>query len=132
MSEIKEYKIPFSLAPKYNKECNELFFYFPSSLISDIRFKDYYLSNRGKPTTNYKSIHFIMNNKELNEEEIQNYILSDPENEIVIFYKDKRELFESHYYIKVVLNNPIDRQYNFPEIFFSSVIRTSDEIKLLI
>ena len=38
--------------------------------------------NNGKPTTNFKSIHFIMNNKELNEEEIQNYILSDPNNEI--------------------------------------------------
>ncbi len=132
MSEIKEYKIPFSLAPKYNRECNELFFYFPSSLISDITFKNYYISNHGKPTTNYKSIHFIMNNKELNEEEIQNYTLSDPENEIIIFYQDKEELFKMHYHIKVVLHNPIDPMFNFPEIFFSSVIRTSDEIKLLI
>ena len=82
----KEYKIPFSLAPKYKKEYNELFFFFPPSLISEISFKNYYISNHGKPTTNYKSIHFIMNNKELNEEEIQNYTLSDPENEIIILY----------------------------------------------
>ena len=127
MSEIKEYKIPFSLAPKYDNECKELLFYFPSSLISEIIFKNYYISNHGKPTTNYKSIHFFMNNKELNEEEIQNYILSDPENEIMTFYQDKRELFQMHYYIKVVLHNPIDPMFNFPEIFFSSVIRTSDE-----
>ncbi len=40
-----------------------------------------FISNNGKPTTNYKSMHFIMNNKEWNEEEIQNYILSDPNNE---------------------------------------------------
>jgi len=129
---MSEYKIPFCLAPKYNKECNELYFYFPlCSFLTDISFKNYYISNNGKPTTNYKSIHFIMNNKELNEEEIQNYILSDPENEIVLFYKDKRELFESHYYIKVVLNNPIDREYNFPEIFFSHVIKTDREINFL-
>ena len=85
----KKYNIPFSIAPRYNKECNELLFYFPlTSFMTDITLKDYYISNHNKPTTNYKSIHFIMNNKELNEEEIQNYIISDPENEIVIFYQD--------------------------------------------
>ncbi len=31
-----------------------------------------------------------MNNKELNEEEIPNYILSDPSNEIMTFYQDKK------------------------------------------
>ena len=127
-----EYNLPFVLAPKFNKECNELYFYFPlSSFMTDITFKDYYISNRGKPTTNYKSIHFIMNNKELNEEEIQNYILSDPENEIVIFYKDKRELFESHYYIKVVLNNPIDREFNFPVLNLLHIIKSKNIINFL-
>ena len=60
-----EYNIPFVLAPKFNKECNELLFHFTlTSFMTDITFKDYYISNRGKPTTNYKSIHFIMNYKE--------------------------------------------------------------------
>jgi hypothetical protein len=88
-TEIKRNSIPFSLAPKYNNECNELLYYFPSTLISVITIKNYFISNHGKPTTNYKSIHFIMNNKELNEEEIQIYILSDPNNEISDLYKDK-------------------------------------------
>jgi hypothetical protein len=77
-----ECNIPYILAPKYNKECNELLFYFPSSLIPEITFKNYFISNHGKPTTNYKSIHFIINNEELTEEDVQNYILSDPNNEI--------------------------------------------------
>jgi hypothetical protein len=99
--------------------------------MTDITFKDYFISNHNKPTTNYKSIHFIMNNKELNEEEIQNYIISDPKNEIVIFYQDKKELFESHYFIKVVLNNPIDREYNFPELNLLHIIKSNNEINFL-
>ncbi len=55
--------MPYILKPKCNKECNELLFYFPSSLIPEITFKNYYISNHGKSTTNYKSIHFIINNK---------------------------------------------------------------------
>ena len=115
---IKEYNIPYILAPKYNKECNELLFYFPSSLLPEIIFENYYISNHGKPTTNYKSIHFIINNKELTEEEVRNYILSDPNNEIFKFYQYKGELFNMHYHIKVVLHNPIDPMFNFPEFFF--------------
>jgi hypothetical protein len=34
-----------------------------------------------------------MNGKELNEEEIQTFILSDPNNEIINLYQDKKELF---------------------------------------
>ena len=45
-TEIKENNIPFSLAPKYNKECNELLFYFPSTLISVITFKIIYFKRR--------------------------------------------------------------------------------------
>jgi hypothetical protein len=51
-TEIKEYNIPFSLAPRYNKECNELFYYFPTTAIHEIKFKNYFISNHGKPTTN--------------------------------------------------------------------------------
>ena len=106
-------------------------FYFPSSLIPEIPFKNYYISNHGKPTTNYKSIHFIINNKELAEEEVQNYILSDPNNEIFKFYQYKGELFKIHYHLKVVLHNPIDPIFNFPELLFSRVIRTNHEINFL-
>ena len=93
--------------------------------------KNYFIINRGKPTTNYKSIPFVMNGKELNDEEIQNYILSDPNNEIINLYQDKIELFRMHYYIKVVLNNAIDPRFNCPEIFLSRVIRKNKEIKFL-
>jgi hypothetical protein len=54
-----------------------------------------------------------MNNKELNEEAIQNYILSDPNNEIMNLYQDKTELFRIYYYIKVVLNNVIIQSLTF-------------------
>ncbi len=92
-TELKEYDIPFSLAPRYDKEFTEWLFYFPSTYISEIKFKNYFILNHGKSTTNYKSIHFIMNGKELNEEEIQTFILSDPNNEIINLYQDKKELF---------------------------------------
>ena len=61
----KKYYIPFSIAPRYKKECNELLCYIPfTTFMTDITFKDYFISNHNKPTTNYKSIHFIMNYKE--------------------------------------------------------------------
>ena len=79
----KQYYIPFSIIPRYNKECNELLFYIPlASFMTDITFKDYFISNHNKPTTNNKSILFIMNNKELNQEEIQNCIISDPKKKL--------------------------------------------------
>ena len=76
---------PFTTVPLYNKECNELIFFLPGSSLSEIKFKNYYLSNNGKPTTNYKSIHFIINGKELNDEEIQTISLSDSNNEFFLF-----------------------------------------------
>ncbi len=131
-AEIKEHNTFFGLAPKYNKECSELLFYFPSTLISGITFINYFISNHGKPTTNYKSIHFTMNKKELNGQEIKNYIVSDPNNEIMNLCQNEKELFNKHNYIRVVLNNPIDRIFNFPETFLSHVIKTSKEIKHLL
>jgi hypothetical protein len=83
MMSKKIYYIPFSIVPRYNTECNELLFYIPlASFMIDITFKDFLISNHNKPTTNYESIDFIMNNKELNEKEKQNYIISDPKNEL--------------------------------------------------
>ncbi len=69
-TEIKECNVPIILEPQFNYDCSELIFFLPGSLLLDIRFKNYFLLNNGKPTTNYKSIHFIINGKELNEEEI--------------------------------------------------------------
>ncbi len=54
-----------------------------------------------------------MNGKELYEEEIQIFILSDPNNEIINLYQDKKEWFRMHYHIRVVLNNPMDPKINF-------------------
>ena len=52
-AEIKEHDTPFIIVPLYNKECTELIFFLPCSSLSEIKFKNYYLSNNGKPTTNY-------------------------------------------------------------------------------
>ncbi len=68
---MKEYDNPFSPVPKYNKECNELLFHFPCTSTTEIKFQNYFISNNRKPTTNYKSVHFVMNGKEFTEEEIQ-------------------------------------------------------------
>ena len=86
-TEIKEHNTPFIIVPLYSKECNELIFFLPGSSLSEIKFKNYYLSNYGKPRANYKSIHFIINGKELNDEEIQTVSLSDSNNEIFYLYK---------------------------------------------
>ncbi len=72
-----------------------------------------------------------MNIKELNEEEVQNYISSDPKNEWMNFYQEKKELFNTHFYIKVVLNNAIDSTFNLPEMFLYHAIKTSKDIKIL-
>jgi hypothetical protein len=69
---MKEYYVPYTLLPQYNKERTELFFYFPCVYLNEIKFGNYYISNNRAPTTNYKSIHFIMGGKELTEKEIQN------------------------------------------------------------
>ena len=69
-SEMKEYNIPFIIVPEYNHDCTELISILPGSSLSEIKFKNHYLSNNGKPTTNYTSIHFIINGKESNDEEI--------------------------------------------------------------
>ncbi len=47
------------------------------------------------------------------------------------FYQDKNELHNTHYYIRVVLNNSIDPMFNLPEIFLSHVLKTNKENKFL-
>ena len=56
-TEMKEYNIPLKLKPEYNHDCTELIFFICSP--SEIKFKNYFLSNSGKSTTNYKSIHLL-------------------------------------------------------------------------
>ncbi len=72
-----------------------IIFYFPCICLTEIKFENYYISNNRKPTTNYKSIHFIMGGKESTEEEIKNYTLTDPNNEIINSYKIIR-IFSEH------------------------------------
>ena len=86
-SELKELNVPIILKPKFNYDCSELIFFLPGSLLIDIRFKNYFLSNNEKPTPNYKSIHFIINGKELNEEEIQNFSFEDINSELFFYTK---------------------------------------------
>ncbi len=54
---------------------------------SKLQFNNNFLLNYGIPTINYKSIHFVMDGKELNEEEIQNSF-TDANNEISILYQN--------------------------------------------
>ena len=130
MLKSQEYYVPYTLAPQYNKECTELYFYFPCIFLSEIKFENYHISNNRKPTTNYKSIHFIMGGKELTEEEIKNYTL-DPNNEIINSYKNNKDLFRAHYYIKVVLNGPVDTCINCIELILTDVIKSDKEMTFL-
>ena len=130
-TELKEHNVPIILKPKFNYDCSELMFFLPGSLLIDIRFKNYFLSNNEKPTTNYKSIHFIINGKELNEEEIQNFSFEDINSDLFFLYKNNKEIFNIYNHIKVVLNHPINQDFNFPRLILTRVIQTKQEIKYL-
>ena len=130
-TELKEHNVPIILKPKFNYDCSELIFFLPGSLLIDIRFKNYFLSNNEKPTTNYKSIHFIINGKELNEEEIQNFSLCDENNGVFNLWKTQREVFNIYYHVKVILNHPINQDFNFPRLNLTRVIQTKQERKYL-
>jgi hypothetical protein len=84
---MKEYYVPCTLLPQYNRESTELYFYIHCLYLGEIKFEKYYISNNKTPTTNYKSIHFIMGGKELKKE----VTLKDPKNEIMI--RDKYRVF---------------------------------------
>jgi hypothetical protein len=48
--------------PEYNQDCTEL-----KDLTSHSYYQKLNLKNNGKPTTNIKSIHFVINRKEFNQ-----------------------------------------------------------------
>ena len=72
-----------------------------------------------------------MGGKELTEEEIKNYTLTDPNNEIINSYKNNKDLFRAHYYVKVVLNGPVDTCINYTELILTDVIKSEKEMIFL-
>ena len=134
MSENKNHQeVPIKIKPQFNGYCDysEIIFFLPGSILPEIKFKNYFISNNGKITTNYKSIHFIINGKELNEEEIQNFSLSDDTNGVYNLWKTQKEIFNIYYHVKVILNHPINQDFNFPRLSLTRVIQTTQEIKYL-
>ena len=131
ISEIKEYETPFIITPLYNKDCTELIFLLPGHSISEIKFKNYFLTNNGKITSNYESIHFIINGKELNEDEVQKFILRDETCELFYLHKNNKDIFNMYYHIKVILNHQINPSYNSQQLILTRVIQTNQEIKYL-
>ncbi len=88
MSQNKNHcDVPIIIKPQFNCDYSEIIFFLPGSILSEIKFKNYFISNNGKITTNYKSIHFIINGKELNEEEIQNFSFEDINSELFFYTK---------------------------------------------
>ncbi len=128
---MKKYYIPYTLRPNYNRECTKLYFFFPCMYLGETKFKNYFISNNRTPTTNYKSIHFIMRGKELKEEEIQKYTLKDPKNKIINLYKDNRDLLNTYYHVRVVLNKTIDQRFNCIELVSTDVIKTDKKVEFL-
>ena len=131
---INHQEVPNKIKPQFNGYCDysEIIFFLPGSILPEIKFKNYFISNNGKITTNYKSIHFIINGKELNEEEIQNFSFEDINSELYFLYKSNQEIFNMYNHIKVVLNHPISRNsFNSPRLFLTRVIKTTQEIKYL-
>ncbi len=45
---MKEYYVLYTLLPQYNKECTDLYFYFPCIYLGEIKFKNYYISNNAR------------------------------------------------------------------------------------
>jgi hypothetical protein len=45
---MKEYHVPYTLLPQYNKECTELYFYFPFIYLGETKFE-----NRNRNTNIY-------------------------------------------------------------------------------
>ncbi len=80
--------------------------------LNEIKFENYSFQNNRTPTTNYKSIHFIIGGKELKEKEIQNFTLKDPNNEILNLNNGNKDLTKTQYHVRVVLNYPIDPMFN--------------------
>ena len=111
--------VPIIIKPQFNYDYSEIIFFLPGSILSEIKFKNYFISNNGKITTNYKSIHFIINGKELNEEEIQNFSFEDMNNDLYFSYKSNKDIFNIYNHIKVVLNHPIHERFNFPRLILS-------------
>ena len=130
---INHQEVPIKIKPQFNGYCDysEIIFFLPGEILPEIKFKNFFLSNNGKPTTNYKSIHFIINGKELNEEEIQNFSLCDETNGVYNLWKTQREIFNIYYHVKVILNHPINPDFNFPRLNLTRVIQTKQEIKYL-
>jgi hypothetical protein len=95
---------------------NRIIFLFPYVSLNEMKFENYYISNNRTPTSNYKSIHFIIGGKELTEDEIQNFTLKDPNNEILNLYYGNRDLTKTQYHVRVVLNKPSDPRFNFTEL----------------
>ena len=62
--------------------------FLPGSSLSEIKFKNYYLSNNEKPTTYFESIYFKINGKEFYDEEIQKILLRYTNNEFFYLYKE--------------------------------------------
>ncbi len=57
--------------------------------------------------------------------------LEKKNNDIINLHKNKKERFKKYYYIRDVLNNPIDPIFNFPEIFLSIFLKASRDIEIL-
>ena len=131
---INYQEVPIKIKPQFNgySDYSEIIFFLPGEILPEIKCKNYFISNNGKVTTNYKCIHFIINGKELNEEEIQKISVEDINNESFLLYKSNQEIFNMYNHIKVVLNHPINRNsFNSPRLFLTRVIKTTQEIKYL-
>ena len=71
--EIKEFIKPSRLLPIHNDDYTELIFFLCSCTQKVVKFKDFYVSNHGQKSQNYKSYHFIIGGKELNDDEINKF-----------------------------------------------------------
>ncbi len=64
----------------------------------------------------------------MTEKEIQNYILSDANNEIINLYENIKEPFNMHYRIRVVLNSTIDPMFHLQKYVYQILLK---QIKIL-
>ena len=119
------YNIPVCLSSTISKKgSRELIFYIMPFEKQPLILKDYYLSEHGQEIGCYESIQFIINGKELDDDEIDSF---EGYSKIDIQYKSIQDFMNKNY-IKVVLHNPVYPIFNDPKLYIHKTVETDIDI----
>ena len=124
---LKSYNIPICLSGTFKKGSKEVIFYISPFEKRVLSFKDCYISEYGREIDCYESIEFIINGKELDDDEIDSF---EGYSKIYIEYESIQD-FQSKNYIKIVFHEPVHPIFNEPKLYIHNTIETDIDIKYL-